>query len=322
MSRKVKSAVLWTVIAVLVIGVSMGGTYAIYEAVRTGTAMKAEKRISEQKERENEEKARKEEERKKKEAERLSQTAETAREKLNTALGLLGKSVIRSRNEETLRRSAEAASSESDISRMDDITRLIAGLYSYSGGLAEGTLTTLMSLHSDDASYYDEQTSAQRTESAERIKALISDGDYRKAYAEETSLKKALDAYDQEKKNEEEQKRKAESFLSKSGTFEDGTIYYSDRDSFMKAYASFASQQEDAVYQKSFAPIDWDGAQTKGRLVSPEGAETKVYAYVPDVRKIPAGSTQSQQTETDGQTDGTVQSEQETPQQEDTDTEA
>ena len=222
MSRKVKSAVLWTVIAVLVIGVSMGGTYAIYEAVRTGTAMKAEKRISEQKERENEEKARKEEERKKKEAERLSQTAETAREKLNTALGLLGKSVIRSRNEETLRRSAEAASSESDISRMDDITRLIAGLYSYSGSLAEGTLTTLMSLHSDDASYYDEQTSAQRTESAERIKALISDGDYRKAYAEETSLKKALDAYDQEKKNEEEQKRKAESFLSKSGTFEDG----------------------------------------------------------------------------------------------------
>ena len=90
----------------------------------------------------------------------------------------------------------------------------------------------------------------------------------------------------------------------------------------MKAYASFASQQEDAVYQKSFAPIDWDGAQTKGRLVSPEGAETKVYAYVPDVRKRPAGSTQSQQTETDGQTDGTVQSEQETPQQEDTDTEA
>lgn len=312
MKKQVKSAVLWTVIAVLVLGVSIGGTYAIFEAARTGTAEEAEKRISEQKRKESEEKARKEEERKKREAERLSQTAETAKGKLNTALGLLGKSVIRSRDEETLRRSAETASSESDIARMDDITRLIAGLYSYSESIVSGELETLTSLHADDSSYYDEQTSAQRTEAAESIKSLISGGDYRKAYAEEASLKKALEAYDQEKKNEEEEKQKAEAIVSKSGTYENGTIYYSDRDSFMKAYASFASQQEDAVYQKSFAPVDWNSAQAKGKLVSSAESATKVYSYVPEVRKRPAESTQTQENSPEQQPDIGTETEQDT----------
>ena len=318
MKKQVKSAILWTMIAVLVLGVSIGGTYAIFEAVRTGTAAEAEKRISEQKRKESEEKARKEEERKKREAERLSQTADTARERLNTALGLLGRSVIRSRDEETLRRSAETASSESDIARMDDITRLIAGLYSYSENIVSGELATLTSLHADDSSYYDEQTSAQRTEAAEAIKSLISGGDYRKAYAEETSLKKALEDYDQEKKNEEEEKQKAEAIVSKSGTYENGTIYYSDRDSFMKAYTLFASQQEDAVYQKSFAPLDWSSAQTKGKLVSPAESATKVYTYVPEVRKRPADSTQMQESTPEQQPDGSTETEQDTGQQPDT----
>lgn len=312
MKKQVKSAILWTVIAVLVLGISIGGAYAIYEAARTGAAAEAEKRISEKKRKESEEKARKEAERNKKEAERLSQTAETAKGKLNTALGLLGKSVIRARDEETLRSSAETASSESDIARMDDITRLIAGLYSYSENIASGGLASLTSLHADDTSYYDEQTSAQKTEAEERIRTLISGGDYRKAYAEEASLKKALEAYDQEKKNEEEERQKAEAIVSKSGTYENGAIYYSDRDSFMKAYASFASQQEDAVYQKSFAPLDWSDAQAKGKLVSSAESAAKVYSYVPEVRKRPAESTQTQENSPEQQPDISTETEQNT----------
>lgn len=284
MSSRTKDIILWTCVGLLLVAAIAGGGYLFYDAAMNGFQEKAETAVTEQQEKKA---AREKAASKKKMKEQESSEKEQARKDLDAALALLDTSVIRDADASAIRESAEKAVRNDDTDLMNDIVKLVAGLYSYSESTVSGRLSTSKALHSGEQGYYDQATAQEKTAREKSIEQLILSKDYRRAYSEENALDAYLKSYDEGKKADDARRKRNAEKAKKAGTYENGILTYSDRETFMAAYRSFASQQKDASYQMTFADQDWTDAQARGALITEGETDRPVYIYRPTARSRP-----------------------------------
>lgn len=299
MNSRTKDIILWTCVGLLLVAAIAGGGFLFYRAAMDGFNQKAETAVTEQQQRKADRDKAAE---KKMKAKQESKEKEQARKELDAAIALLDTSVIRDDDASAIRESAEKAIRDDDTDLMNDIVKLVAGLYSYSENTASGRLSALKTLHSGEQGYYDQTTAQEKSAREKSIEQLILSKDYRKAYSEENALDAYLKTYDDSRKADDARRKRNEEKVKKAGTCENGTLTYSDRETFMTAYKTFASQQKDAAYQMTFADQDWTDAQSRGALITEGETDRPVYIYRPSARSRPV-------TVQDGRQSGTAQQE-------------